>query len=43
VIGQGNHRAAELLQRAEDPDNTAIELNTQIFIHRVGEGNIERP
>ncbi|MER6333650.1 hypothetical protein ABT298_30870 [Streptomyces sp. NPDC001034] len=37
VIGQGNHRAEELLKRAKDPDNENIEMNTPIFIHRVGE------
>ncbi|MFD6229463.1 hypothetical protein ACFWFZ_21715 [Streptomyces sp. NPDC060232] len=37
VIGQGNHRAMELLSRAEDPDNDEIQLTTPIFIHRVGE------
>ncbi|WP_159050792.1 hypothetical protein [Streptomyces sp. IMTB 1903] len=37
VIGQGNHRAMELLSRAEDPDNDEIHLTTPIFIHRVGE------
>ncbi|KIF00458.1 hypothetical protein PL81_41210 [Streptomyces sp. RSD-27] len=37
VIGQGNHRAQELLDRAMDPNNKNIELSTPIFIHRVGE------
>ncbi|WP_413752748.1 hypothetical protein NRF20_15265 [Streptomyces sp. R-74717] len=37
VIGQGNHRAMELLRRAKDPGNANIELTTPIFIHRVGE------
>ncbi|WP_329202181.1 hypothetical protein [Streptomyces sp. NBC_01435] len=37
VIGQGNHRAEELLKRAKDPHNPNIEMSTPIFIHRVGE------
>ncbi|MFE6664900.1 hypothetical protein ACFVFH_15250 [Streptomyces sp. NPDC057697] len=37
VIGQGNHRAEELLKRAKDPDNQNIDMTTPIFIHRVGE------
>ncbi|MEV6147858.1 hypothetical protein [Streptomyces sp. NPDC051992] len=37
VIGQGNHRAEELLKRAKDPHNPNIEMTTPIFIHRVGE------
>ncbi|MFE3947496.1 hypothetical protein ACFXPV_37415 [Streptomyces sp. NPDC059118] len=37
VIGQGNHRAEELLKRAKDPHNQNIEMTTPIFIHRVGE------
>ncbi|MER6531876.1 hypothetical protein [Streptomyces sp. NPDC001508] len=37
VIGQGNHRAEELLKRAKDPDNKNVEMTTPIFIHRVGE------
>ncbi|MEU8804883.1 polymorphic toxin-type HINT domain-containing protein, partial [Spirillospora sp. NPDC048819] len=37
VIGQGNHRAMELLRRAADPNNDNIRWNTKIFVHRVGE------
>lgn len=36
VIGQGNHRAMELIARAEDP-NSSIEWDERIFIHHVGE------
>jgi type II secretory pathway component PulK len=36
VIGQGNHRAMELIARAADPGNEGIQWSTRIFIHRVG-------
>ncbi|MFF3504357.1 DUF6531 domain-containing protein [Streptomyces sp. NPDC003247] len=36
-IGQGNHRAMQLISRAEDPDDELIQWSTLIFIHRVGE------
>ncbi|MGW6508912.1 hypothetical protein ACWGCP_15370, partial [Streptomyces niveus] len=35
-IGQGNHRARQLMERAADPKNTEITWDTPIFIHRVG-------
>ncbi|MFJ1838511.1 hypothetical protein ACIOJ9_32155 [Streptomyces sp. NPDC088175] len=41
VIGQGNHRAEELLKRAKDPHNPNIEMSTPIFIHRVGEAETD--
>jgi hypothetical protein len=37
VIAQGNHRAMQLIARAMDPLNENINLDTEIFIHRVGE------
>ena len=37
VISQGNHRAMELIARAEDPNNDYINWGTRIFINRVGE------
>ncbi|WP_408630968.1 RHS repeat-associated core domain-containing protein [Micromonospora inositola] len=36
VIGQGNHRAMQLIERAGNPNNREIQWDTRIFIHHVG-------